>query len=144
MQRLQRVRLCGPHFCTSQHVHASHLCWLCRGVLQVNIRLCFEEMWAKESAKRSSTSDQRRALKHELARKMKKAADFVRPDMDWPEAKQLMLDNGFSILNDMDARDTEHVRPCQLCCKKVHATLHGGPKGVLSDARVLGGHAVRM
>lgn len=66
-------------------------------------------MWAKENAKRN-TSDQRRALKHELARKMKKAADFVRPDMEWPEAQKLMLVNGFSILNDMDPRDCEHVR----------------------------------
>ena len=98
-------RVYTPHCPPSLHP----MRWSCRGVLQVNIRLCFEEMWAKESAKRSSTSDQRRALKHELARKMKRAADFVRPDMDWPEAKQLMLDNGFSILNDMDARDCEHV-----------------------------------
>jgi hypothetical protein len=85
----------------------------------VNIRLCYEEMWAKENAKRG-TSDQRRLLKHELARKMKKAADFVRPDMDWAEAHQLMLDNGFTILKEMDSRDCEHVccRSCSDCTVK--------------------------
>lgn len=82
----------------------------CRGVSDVNVRLCFEELWARENQKRTSSDTQRRALKYELARKMKKAADFVRPDMEWPAAQRLMLEHGFSILNDMDPRDCEQVR----------------------------------
>jgi rhamnose utilization protein RhaD (predicted bifunctional aldolase and dehydrogenase) len=88
----------------------------CRDVPDVNIRLCFEELYAREKDRKESNETQRRALKHELARRMKRAAEHVRPEMPWDEARVIMLDRGFSILKDMDARDAEQVGgPLVLC-----------------------------
>eukprot|EP00892_Ulva_mutabilis_P004456 jgi/Ulvmu1/2382/UM130_0015.1 len=95
-----------------------------QGVADTSLRLCHQEMLerarekeAREKERRSGGggggagggSETRRAMKHELARKMKRVSEFVRPDMQWPEARRLMLEHGVALLSDMDPRDAEQV-----------------------------------
>lgn len=91
-----------------------------RGVADTSLRLCHQEMLerAREKERRGGGggsvgggSETRRAMKHELARKMKRASEFVRPEMQWQEARRLMLEHGVALLHDMDPRDAEQARP---------------------------------
>jgi hypothetical protein len=83
---------------------------LCRDISDTNKRLFFEEAYEREQARHLRESSERKQMQQDLAKQMKRASAFVRPDMDWAEAREILLTNGFSILRKLAAPDAERVR----------------------------------
>lgn len=129
-----------PHL-LNHHAHGPNLSrppWtaaaLCRDIADTSLRLCHQEMLerarekeARDKERRgggSAGSETRRAMKHELARKMKRVSEFVRADMPWQEARRLMLEHGVALINDMDPRDAEQVRHAWCACVRLSTSSH--------------------
>lgn len=64
-------------------------------------------------------------MQQDLAKQMKRASAFVQPEMDWTEAREILLANGFSILRKLAAQDAERVRldVSQRCMRSMSHTV---------------------
>jgi radical SAM superfamily enzyme with C-terminal helix-hairpin-helix motif len=75
-----------------------------------------------DSQVRSQRDDaERRLMQQDLAKQMKRAAVFVRPEMGWDEARSALLANGFAVVSKLAPADAEQVR-----------SRPSGPRGALA------------
>ena len=86
----------------------------CRSIVEVNKRIFFEEAYDREAQRNQREHSERKLLQQDLAREMKRAGSALTSDMSWDEARQALLDNGYTTLRQLGAADAERVRRCSL------------------------------